>query len=60
MKVSDSEDIMKLTPPPKIDPIKIWWRVNLYINTLTNDPPATYPKALQKNMNEKYGSGLPV
>ena len=40
-KVNDNDDSIKLIPPIKMAPIRIWWSVNFYINTLTSDPPAT-------------------
>lgn len=59
IKVRENDDSMKEIPPMKMDPINIRWRANRYNKYLTMKPPATYPKALAKKTNEKYGYGLP-
>ena len=58
--VIETAEIAKHNPHAKTPPCSIWWSLYLCINTFTREPPKTYPTALEKNTNEKYGYGRPV
>lgn len=60
IKLRESEDPMRESPPTNSIAIKIVWVEYFWVNTLISDPPHKYPIALTKKMNENEVYAWPV